>query len=164
MQVAYPNGYEMGALCLASMVDNYGGGFYGFPLDNHSLTLDMCKDDGYTLKRIGTIFYQLDHCEEPEPIWNKALTFNNTLLSEEDLHNRLVMARYTPNFYKEVWKYLGYEILGIDEFDAADKKRVRLIRHKDNRKVKVIDGKEYANSLYDIYLHDNDVFMAYQSE
>ena len=51
-----------------------------------------------------------------------------------------------------------------DEFDAADKKRVRLIRHKDNRKVKVIDGKEYANSLYDIYLHDNDVFMAYQSE
>lgn len=117
MQVAYPNGYEMGALCLASMVDNYGGGFYGFPLDNHSLTLDMCKDDGYTLKRIGTIFYQFDHCEEPEPIWNKALTFNNTLLSEEDLHNRLVMARYTPNFYKEVWKYLGYEILGIDEFD-----------------------------------------------
>lgn len=51
-----------------------------------------------------------------------------------------------------------------DEFDAADKKRVRLIRHKDNRKVKVIDGKEYINSLYDIYLNDNEVFMNYQSE
>ena len=51
-----------------------------------------------------------------------------------------------------------------DEFDAADKKRVRLIRHKDNRKVKVIDGKEYTNSLYDIYLNDNEVFMNYQSE
>ena len=51
-----------------------------------------------------------------------------------------------------------------DDFDAADKKRVRLIRHKDNRKVKVIDGKEYTNSLYDIYLNDNEVFMNYQSE
>lgn len=51
-----------------------------------------------------------------------------------------------------------------DEFDAADKKRVRLIRHKDNRKVKIIDGKKYKNSLYDIYLHDNEVFMSYQSE
>ena len=51
-----------------------------------------------------------------------------------------------------------------DEFDAADKKRVRLIRHKDNRKVKIIDGKEYTNSLYDIYLNDNEVFMNYQSE
>lgn len=49
------------------------------------------------------------------------------------------------------------------EFDAADKERVRLIRHKDNRE-KVIDGKTYKNSLYDIYLHDNDVFMSYQSE
>ena len=27
-----------------------------------------------------------------------------------------------------------------EEFDNADKKRVRLIRHKDNRKEKVIDG------------------------
>ena len=51
-----------------------------------------------------------------------------------------------------------------DEFDAADKKRVRLIRHKDNRKVKIIDGKEYTNSLYNIYLNDNEVFMNYQSE
>lgn len=51
-----------------------------------------------------------------------------------------------------------------DEFDAADKKRVRLIRHKDNRKEKIIDGKTYTNSLYDIYLNDNDVFMNYQSE
>ena len=28
-----------------------------------------------------------------------------------------------------------------EEFDKADKKRIRLIRHKDNRKVKLIDGK-----------------------
>lgn len=51
-----------------------------------------------------------------------------------------------------------------EEFDNADKKHVRLVRHKDNRIVKVIDGKEYSNSLYDLYLNDHDVFLSYQSE
>lgn len=51
-----------------------------------------------------------------------------------------------------------------EEFDKADKKRIRLIRHKDNRKVKLIDGKEYANSLFDLYLNEHDVFLSYQSE
>lgn len=50
------------------------------------------------------------------------------------------------------------------EFDSADKKRVRLIRHKDSRKIKVIDGKNYSNSLYDLYLNEHDVFLSYQSE
>ena len=58
--VKEPNGYEMGALCLASPSGIISDGFYGFPLDNHSLTLDMCKEEGYNLQRIGTIFYQLD--------------------------------------------------------------------------------------------------------
>ena len=30
------DGYEMGALCLASLCGRIGDGFYGFPLDNHS--------------------------------------------------------------------------------------------------------------------------------
>ena len=30
-----------------------------------------------------------------------------------------------------------------EEFDNADKNRIRLIRHKDNRKEKIIDGKKY---------------------
>lgn len=51
-----------------------------------------------------------------------------------------------------------------NEFDAADKKRVRLIRHKDNRTEKVIDGKTYRSSLYDLYLYEHDVFLCYQSE
>lgn len=51
-----------------------------------------------------------------------------------------------------------------EEFDKADKKHIRLIRHKDNRKVKLIDGKEYANSLFDLYLNEHDVFLSYQSE
>lgn len=51
-----------------------------------------------------------------------------------------------------------------EEFDNADKRKVRLVRHKDNRIVKVIDGKEYSNSLYDLYLNEHDVFLSYQSE
>lgn len=117
VQVTYPDGSEMGALCLASIVGEDGEGFYGFPLDNHSLTLQMCKEEGYYLKRIGTVFYQLNNSEIPEPIWKKALTFNNNRWSKEEYENHLVMARYTPNYDQELWKYLGYEILGIDEFE-----------------------------------------------
>ena len=51
-----------------------------------------------------------------------------------------------------------------EEFDKADVERIRLIRHKDSRKEKIIGGKIYENSLYDIYLYDNDAFMTYQSE
>ena len=51
-----------------------------------------------------------------------------------------------------------------NEFEMANPQRVRLIRHKDNRGIKIIGGKEYKNSLYDIYLHENDVFVTYQSE
>ena len=100
------NGYEMGALCLASLCGRVGDGFYGFPLDNHSLTLDMCKEDSYNLQRIGTIFYQLDPCEEPVSIWNQALVYNNTYRDKEDESILRTMAKYTPNFDKEVWKYL----------------------------------------------------------
>lgn len=50
------------------------------------------------------------------------------------------------------------------DFDNSDVKRIRLIRHKDSRKDKNIGGKIYESSLYDIYLHENDVFMTYQSE
>ena len=51
-----------------------------------------------------------------------------------------------------------------EEFDKADKNRVRLIRHKDNRKEKVIDNKTYSASLYDLYLNEHEVFLKYQSE
>lgn len=111
------DGYEMGALCLASLCGRIGDGFYGFPLDNHSLTLDMCKENCYCLERIGTIFYQLDSCEEPVSIWNQALDYNNTYRDKEKESVLRTMAKYTPNFDKEVWKYLGLEILGVEEFN-----------------------------------------------
>ena len=51
-----------------------------------------------------------------------------------------------------------------EEFDKADVERIRLIRHKDSRKEKIIGGKSYELSLYDIYLYENEAFMTYQSE
>lgn len=50
-----------------------------------------------------------------------------------------------------------------EEFDKADVRRIRLIRHKDSRKI-IIGGKSYESTLYDIYLYENDAFMTYQSE
>ena len=51
-----------------------------------------------------------------------------------------------------------------EEFDQADKRRVKLIRHKDNRTEKVIGDKTYKESLFDLYLNDNSIFLDYQSE
>jgi hypothetical protein len=115
VQVTDPNGYAKRPLCLASAPWT-DGDLYCFPLDNHALTLEMCQADGYHLKRVGTIFYQLDNADEPEPIWEKALTFNNRRWPSEALTLALTMAQYTPNYYQETWKYLGYEILGIEPF------------------------------------------------
>ena len=42
-----------------------------------------------------------------------------------------------------------------EEFDQADKKRVKLIRHKDNRKEKLIGDKTYKESLFGKRLHDD---------
>lgn len=44
--------------------------------------------------------------------------------------------------------------------------KVKFVRHKDNRKTKTIDGKEYNVSLYDLYRQGStkDVFLRYQSE
>ena len=103
-------------LCLASMVDIHRDGFYGFPLDNHCLTLGTCKINNYHLERIGTVFFQLDPCEEPVQILDKALHYNNARCDTEARYVRQIMAKYTPNFDKEEWKYLGLEILGT-EFD-----------------------------------------------
>lgn len=116
VMVKDPNGYEVGDLCLASVVDEQWKGFYGFPLDNHSLTLEQCKKDGYYLERIGTVFFQLNWCDEPVSIWSQALHYNNARCDDEDIKNRRIMAKYTPNFDKEIWKYLGLEIIGA-EFD-----------------------------------------------
>lgn len=51
-----------------------------------------------------------------------------------------------------------------DDFDNTNKERIRLMRHKDTRETKVINGRKYKNSLYNLFLNENKVFMDYQSE
>lgn len=114
IRVADSNGGEFGKLCLASAP--WENGCYCFPLDNHCLSLEMCRERGYHLKRIGTVFYRLDNSEVPEPVWDKALAFNYNRWSEEESEQHLTMAQYTPCYDQEVWKYLCYKILGIEPF------------------------------------------------
>ncbi|MDE5844172.1 MAG: GIY-YIG nuclease family protein [Muribaculaceae bacterium] len=48
------------------------------------------------------------------------------------------------------------------DFDAA--KNVRLVRHADNREVKIINGQEFSDSLYNLYRYQKDTFLQYQKE
>lgn len=48
------------------------------------------------------------------------------------------------------------------DFDAA--KTVRLVRHADNRKVKLIDGEEVRGTLYNLYRYNKEMFLKYQKE
>ncbi len=48
------------------------------------------------------------------------------------------------------------------DFDAA--KTVRLVRHADNRKVKIIEGRKVNGSLYEIYRNNKSQFLSYQRE
>lgn len=48
------------------------------------------------------------------------------------------------------------------DFDKA--KKIKLVRHLDNRTVKHINGKDYTESVYMLYRYHNDLFDAYQNE
>lgn len=48
------------------------------------------------------------------------------------------------------------------DFDAA--KTIRLIRHADSRKTKLINGEEVNATLYDLYRYEKDTFLKYQRE
>lgn len=48
------------------------------------------------------------------------------------------------------------------DFDEA--KNVRLVRHADSRKVKLIEGKEIHGSLYQLYRYEKETFLKYQKE
>ena len=48
------------------------------------------------------------------------------------------------------------------DFDSA--KTIRIVRHADNRKIKVIEGKEVHGSLYQLYRYEKETFLKYQKE
>ena len=45
---------------------------------------------------------------------NKVRSFNGWYDSNKEHNDKVLMARYTPNFDQELWKYYGLEILGIE--------------------------------------------------
>lgn len=85
---------------------------YAFVLDNHSLRIEDCRK----VTRIGTVLFQLDWNDNlslRQRCWNFQGCYPGGLSGED----KFVMARYTPNFDKEIWKYHGLEILGVEEYN-----------------------------------------------
>lgn len=85
------------------------GGEYAFMLDNHSLFLKDCFSRKIKMTKIGTVFFRLDKNAPPKTVAMRAYSFNMNL-TEKDI---VLMAKYTPNFDQEKWKYQALELMGV---------------------------------------------------
>lgn len=85
------------------------GGEYAFMLDNHSLFLKDCFSRKIKMTRIGTVFFRLDKNAPLKTVAMRAYSFNMNL-TEKDI---VLMAKYTPNFDQEKWKYQALELMGV---------------------------------------------------
>jgi hypothetical protein len=90
-----------------------GKGQYCFILDNHNWDLVDCVWQKYKLTRVGTVFYQLDYGDDID-VNERTMRFNGWRDTEEERKEKVLMAKYTPNFDQEFWKYGGLEILGVE--------------------------------------------------
>lgn len=113
LEITYNNGrkYKFALSTLGYNSDD-DEAVYAFVLDNHSIFPEECK----SMTRIGTVFYQLDRCEVTT-VGQRCCEFQGCYpggISEED---KLVMAKYTPNFDQEIWKYHALQILEVEEFN-----------------------------------------------
>ena len=90
-----------------------GIGTYCFILDNHSWSLADCNRQQYKMTRVGTVFYQLNHGDFIG-VNQRTMHFNGWRDTEEDRLQKVLMAKFTPNYEQEPWKYQGLEILGVE--------------------------------------------------
>lgn len=104
--------YKYGIFALGTLGENNKdwNAQYAFVLDNHCITPEMCK----SMTRVGTVFYQLDWNDEPHEIAELCYRFQPWLPGDVNEEDRIVMAKYTPNFDQEIWKYHALEILGAE--------------------------------------------------
>lgn len=104
--------YFDGPLALGTLGENEEGwkAKYAFVLDNHCITPKMCR----RMTRVGTVFYQLDWNDEPHTIAELCYRFQPWHSDGVKPEDRKVLARYTPNFDQEIWKYHALEILGAE--------------------------------------------------
>lgn len=92
-----------------------GNGEYCFILDNHNWSLEECLHQNYHMTRVGTVFFQLD-VSDFVGVNQRVMGFNGWRDTREEKKQKILMAKFTPNFDQEPWKYQGLEILGA-EFD-----------------------------------------------
>ncbi len=90
-----------------------GEGEYCFILDNHNWSLEYCQYQNYKMTRVGTVFFQLD-ASDSIGVNQRTMEFNGWRDTKEETQQKLLMAKYTPNFDQELWKYEGLEILGVE--------------------------------------------------
>lgn len=90
-----------------------GAGDYCFILDNHNWPLADCARQNYKMTRVGTVFYQLEGCD-PIGVNERTMQFNGWRDTDEDRQRKALMAKYTPNFDQEEWKYMALEVLGAE--------------------------------------------------
>lgn len=104
--------YSYGTFALGTLGENSGErkARYAFVLDNNCITPEMCT----TMTRVGTVFYQLDWNGEHQTIRDLCNRFQPRYPDNVKESDRLLMAKYTPNFDREIWKYHACEILGIE--------------------------------------------------
>ena len=100
-------------LAVGALSHDDGIGTYCFILDNHSWSLADCNRQQHKMTRVGTVFYQL--CAgDFIGVNQRAMNFNGWRDTEEDRKQKVLMAKFTPNYDQELWKYQGLEILGVE--------------------------------------------------
>ena len=100
-------------MAVGALSSEDGIGTYCFILDNHSWSLADCNRQQYKMTRVGTVFYQLNHGDFIG-VNQRVMNFNGWRDTEEDRHQKVLMAKFTPNYNQELWKYQGLEILGAE--------------------------------------------------
>lgn len=107
------NQYLTHHLAVGALSSIEGIGSYCFILDNHSWRLGDCNRQKYKMTRVGTVFYQLD-ANDFIGVNQRTMQFNGWRDTEEEKQLKILMAKFTPNFDQELWKYQGLEILGAE--------------------------------------------------
>ncbi|MBR5051910.1 MAG: hypothetical protein IKW91_01645 [Bacteroidaceae bacterium] len=103
----------MNYLAVGAWSHEDGKGEYCFILDNHNWSLEDCLWQHYQMTRVGTVFFQLD-ASDCISVNHRVMNFNGWRDTEEERQQKVLMARYTPNFDQEFWKYGGLEIMGVE--------------------------------------------------
>lgn len=100
-------------MAVGALSSEDGLGSYCFILDNHSWRLADCNRQQYKMTRVGTVFYQLNPGDFIG-VNGRTMDFNGWRDTEEDRRQKVLMAKFTPNYDQELWKYQGLEILGVE--------------------------------------------------